>query len=188
MRAVLTIVAVSSTLVAVQNPREADKWKLADAATVRLSPQSFHQLPRKIIRSLEDRGCTIPQEFGNSEPHNVVSGEFMSRRQTDWAVLCSRKRNSSILVFWGGSVRKVSAVAPSPDIVFLQTIDGAGNIGFSRAISALGRDYILKHYEEYGGPKPPRIDHEGINDAYVEKASGVHYYYRGKWLELQGAD
>jgi hypothetical protein len=36
--------------------------------------------------------------------------------------------------------------------------------------------------------KPPRIDHKGIDDAFVGKASEVHYYYRGKWLELQGAD
>jgi hypothetical protein len=108
--------------------------------------------------------------------------------QKDWAVLCSRKRKLSILVFWGGSVRKVSATAVSPDIEFLQGIGGPGNIGFSRAISAVGRDYILKHYREYGGRKPPRIDHKGIDDAFVGKASEVHYYYRGKWLELQGAD
>jgi hypothetical protein len=179
---------LSSTLAAFQNQREADRWKLADAATVRLSPQSFRQLPRDIIRNLQNRGCTIPQEFGNSEPHNVVRGEFITRGQKDWAVLCSRKRNSSILVFWGGSVSKVSAIAASPDIGFLQTIDGARNIGFSRALGAVGRDYILKHYHAYGGPKPPSIDHQGINDVYVEKGSVVHYYHRGKWLELQGAD
>jgi hypothetical protein len=189
MRLLLTIVAVlSSTRFAVQNRLEVDQWKLADAATVRLLPQSFHQLPHSIIRSLQNRGCTIPQEFGNSEPHNVISGEFITKGQTDWAVLCSRKRRSSIFVFWGGSVRKVSAIAASPDIRFLQTIDGGGSIGFSRAIGAVGRHYILKHYHEYGGPKPPSIDHQGINDAYVEKGSVVHYYYRGKWLELHGAD
>src|SRR5882724_2741473 len=98
MRLLLTMVVLLSTLVAVQTQREADKWKLADAATVRLSPQSFHQLPRNIIRNLQNRGCTIPQEFGNSERHNVVSGEFITRGQRDWTVLCSRKRSSSILV------------------------------------------------------------------------------------------
>src|ERR1700730_8470134 len=103
MRLLLKIVVVlSSTIFAVQSQREPDQWKVADAATVRLSPQSFHQLPHNIIRSLQNRGCTIPQEFGNSEPHNVVSGEFITRGRRDWAVLCSRKRSSSILVFWGG--------------------------------------------------------------------------------------
>jgi len=102
------IVALSSTLVGVQNQREPNMWKLADTATVRLSPRSFHQLPHKIIRNLQERGCTIPQEFGNSDPHNVISGEFRTKGQRDWAVLCSRKRSSSILVFWGGSVHRFS--------------------------------------------------------------------------------
>jgi hypothetical protein len=38
------------------------------------------------------------------------------------------------------------------------------------------------------GPKPPPIDHLGIDDAFLEKASVVHYYYQGKWLQLTGAD
>jgi hypothetical protein len=63
-----------------------------------------------------------------------------------------------------------------------------GEISLIAESGAVGRDYILKHYHEYGGPQPPGIDHEGINDAYVEKGSAVHYYYLGKWLELQGAD
>ena len=188
MRLFLIIVVLSPTLVAFQNQHEAVKWKLADAATVRLSPQSFPWLPRDIIRNLQARGCSIPQEFGNRKPHNVVSGEFITRGQRDWAVLCSRNRNSSILVFWGGSVHKVSAISRSPDPGFLQTIDGGGSIGFSRAIGAVGRDYILKHYHEYGGPKPPSIDHQGIEDAFVQKGSVLHYYHLGKWLELRGAD
>lgn len=179
---------VSGTILVAQNQREPDKWKLADATTLRLSPQSFHQLPYNIIRNLQGRGCTIPQIFGANEPGNVVSGEFITKGQKDWAVLCSRNRNSSILVFRDGSVNRVSAVAPLPDSGFLQTIDGGGSIGFSRSIDAVGEDYILKHYHEYGGPKPPNIDHQGIADAFVEKASVVHYYHRGKWLELQGAD
>ncbi|PYR66590.1 MAG: hypothetical protein DMG20_12690 [Acidobacteria bacterium] len=40
----------------------------------------------------------------------------------------------------------------------------------------------------YGGPKPPPIDHLGINDVFIEKASVVWYFYQGKWLQLQGAD
>ena len=39
-----------------------------------------------------------------------------------------------------------------------------------------------------GGPKPPPIDHQGINDAFLEKASSVHYFHEGKWLRLTDAD
>ncbi len=106
----------------------------------------------------------------------------------DWAVLCSRNRVASILVFWNGSTKSVAEIARSDDKGFLQTIDGAGNVGFSRAIDVVGKDYILEHYREYGGRKPSRLKHQGINDAFVEKASSVHYFYRKRWLELQGAD
>ena len=92
------------------------------------------------------------------------------------------------MVFWRGSTKSVSEVAKVPDRNFLQTITEGGRIGFSRMIEAVDRDYILKHYEAYRGPKPPPIEHQGIDDAFIEKASVVRYYYRGKWLELQGAD
>ncbi len=165
-----------------------DKWSEADAATLRLSPAIFLQLPKNIVRYLEGRGCTIPQTYLSREPHNVISGEFARRGQTDWAVLCSRGGESSILVFWRGSTKSVAEIAKAPDRDFLQTITEGGKIGFSRMIGAVGRDYITKHYKASGSPEPPPINHQGIDDAYVEKASVVRYYYRGRWLELHGAD
>ena len=165
-----------------------DKWAVADSATLRLPPAAFSQLPKNIVQYLRVRGCTIPQTYLSSEPHNVISGEFARRGQTDWAALCSRNGESSILVFWRGSTKSVAEIAKTPDRGFLQTITEGGKIGFSRMIEAVDSGYIIKHYEAYGGPKPPPINHEGIDDAYVEKASVVRYYYRGRWLELQGAD
>jgi hypothetical protein len=70
----------------------------------------------------------------------------------------------------------------------LQTVDGKGTIGFSRYISTVDKQYIASHYRAYGGRKPPVITHHGISDAFLGKASTVHYRHRGKWLELQGAD
>ena len=64
----------------------------------------------------------------------------------------------------------------------------AAQIGYSRAISAVGREYIVRHAQIYGGPTPPQIDHQGIDDAFVEKGSVVLYWDRGKWLQLKGAD
>lgn len=165
-----------------------DKWEVADSATSRLPPTAFSQLPGKVVQYLQGRGCMVPQTYLSGVPHNVISGEFARRGQRDWAVLCSRNRESSILVFWRGSTKSVSEVAKVSDRDFLQTITEGGKVGFSRMIKAVDRDYILKHYEAYGGPKPPPIEHQGIDDAFVEKASVVRYYYGRKWLELQGAD
>jgi hypothetical protein len=140
------------------------------------------------VQFLQARGCTIPQTYLSREPHNVISGEFTRQGQIDWAVLCSRGGESSILVFWRGSTKFVSEIAKAPDRGFLQTVSEGGKIAFSRAIESVGGEYILSHYKEYGGRKPPPINHQGIDDAYVEKASVVRYYHRGKWLELKGAD
>ena len=165
-----------------------DKWQIADKATIRLNPAAFSQLPENIVSFLQKKNCTVPQSFFSSKPHNVIRGQFTKSGQFDWAVLCSRNRVSSILVFWNGSTNSVAEIASSPDNDFLQTIDGAGKIGFSRMIEVVGSDYILEHYREYGGKKPPKIKHQGINDAFVEKASSVHYFHRKKWINLQGAD
>jgi len=188
MKTILFTLIVASMLCIAPTAAAQDKWRVADSATVRLSPLAFPQLPGRVRQSLVARGCKIPQTFADTKPHNIISGEFARKGQTDWAVLCSKNRVSSILVFWGGSTRSVAEIAKGADRNFLQVVGGDGEIGFSRSIIAVGRAYILNHYREYGGLKPPRIDHQGIDDGYIEKASSVLYYHRGKWLELQGAD
>jgi hypothetical protein len=152
-----------------------------------LRPRSFRQLPAAIVESLEARKCLIPQYPYVKTPHNVIRGSFTGAKRNEWAVLCSRRGTSSILVFQSDPAKLVAELAPAKDDTYLQG-DEQGKLYFSRIIDAVGRDYILKHYEAYGGPKPPPIRHQGINDAFAEKASTVRYFYRGKWLELQGAD
>jgi hypothetical protein len=147
---------------------------------IKLSPRQFANLPAPIIRALEARRCLIPQaDFKANEKINVISGSFRTAGQKDWAVMCSRNGISSILVFWNGSPASVAEVARMNET------------GCWRALEVVGRQYILEHYEIYkesGAPKPPPIDHDGIDDAFCEKASTVRYWYRGKWLDLQGAD
>jgi hypothetical protein len=184
----LTLLFLASVLTFSQQVNAQEKWQIADKATVRLPPAAFSGLPKNIMAYLEARNCSVPQTFGNAAPHNVIRGRFVRSGQFDWAVLCSRNRVSAILVFWNGSTKSVAEIARSNDKGFLQTIDANGKIGFSRAINVVGEDYILEHYRAYGGSKPPRARHQGINDAFVEKASTVHYFYRKRWVKLQGAD
>jgi hypothetical protein len=167
-----------------------DEWDAAQAQIRRLHPSAFPQLPKNVSENLQARGCTIPQTYASAKPHNVIRGQFIRRGQTDWAVLCSRNAVSSILIFWRGSDKRVSEIEKLPDKNRLQTI-GNGQIGYSRAIHTVGKKYIMDHYNAYkasGAPEPPPIDHEGVDDGFLEKASDVHYYYRGKWLKLKGGD
>jgi hypothetical protein len=57
-----------------------------------------------------------------------------------------------------------------------------------RSIFAVGKTYIMEHYRRYRGPKPPVIDHEGIDVGLCDKASIVSYLYQNQWLTLAGAD
>lgn len=162
-------------------------WQKAEREIKRLPPATFKELPGDIVKQLEARGCTIPQSFVELQPHNVIRGQFARPGQTDWAALCSKEGKSSIVMFWGKPTACPAELATADDKTFLQGI-GEGRIGYSRLISAVGCDVVLEHYQAHGGPKPPPLNHEGIDAAFAEKASTVHYCYQGKWLTLTGSD
>jgi len=181
------ILPITTTLFAQFSDKLERRFDEAEQGIVRLSPSAFRELPRNVIRELQRRGCTIPQTPYTKNPHNVIRGEFAKPGQTDWAVLCSVKGVSSILVFWNSSEKNPAEIARMEDRIFLQGITAEG-VGLSRAIDPVGKDFITRHYDAYGGPKPPPINHQGVNDSFVEKASEVWYFYAGKWLKLTGAD
>jgi hypothetical protein len=157
------------------------------ARIVRLPPAVFRELPINLIKELERRGCTIPQETYSKKRNNVIKGAFAKPGQTDWAVLCSVKGVSTILVFWNGSEKNPAALAPTEDRIYIQGVKKY-QFWYSRGIRAIGRDFIMRHHQAYGGPQPPPINHQGIDDALVEKTSVVWYFYEGQWLKLTGAD
>lgn len=168
-------------------PDLSSQFKAAEQRIVRLRPSAFQQLPPELRVELERRGCLVPQDAESPRPHNVISGEFAWPGQKDWAVLCSIGGRSAILVFWAGRAAGPGSVAWADDRGFLQAL-GGGRIGFSRFISAAGRDTIKRHAREYRGPKPPLINHQGVDDAFSGKGSVTWYFHRGRWLALQGAD
>jgi hypothetical protein len=47
---------------------------------------------------------------------------------------------------------------------------------------------ILSLARAFDGPEPPAGEHSGINDAFVEKASTIHYCHDGQWHRLAGMD
>jgi hypothetical protein len=160
----------------------------ADSLTLRLPPSAFPKLPAPVRAYLQARGFRVPQPFC-SRSANVISGQFAHRGQTDWAVLASRGRVSTILVFWGGATRVVDTLASCPDRTYLQAIE-SGEIGFSRCITPTTRREIRGLYDAFAGGTRPGfpIDHDGIEDSFVEKGSVVRSRRDGKWEELAGAD
>jgi hypothetical protein len=153
----------------------------------RLPLEAFPELPAAVAGVLRARGCTVPQPFPEGAPLNVVRGEFFAKGEAGWAVLCSVNNSTALLAFRNDRDTSPDTLATSDDLHYVQEL-GGDQIGYSRQIAAVGREFIMDHYRAYGGAEPPPIDHQGIDDAFLEKASITWYFYQGKWLQLQGAD
>jgi hypothetical protein len=153
----------------------------------RLAVEAFPNLPPAIAGVLRARNCKVPQPSPDGAPRNAIPGEFFAKGEAGWAVLCSVNGSTALLAFRNAGDTNPATVTTNEDGVYLQEL-GGGRLAYSRKITAVRRDFIMRHYRSYGGPEPPPIDHQGIDDAFLEKASVTWYFHNGKWLRLQGAD
>ena len=152
----------------------------------RLKPSDFPELPDPVVAVLNTQRCTIPQPDSKGK-RNVIHGTFFTADEQSWAVLCSSRGRSYILVFRDGNDRSPEKIANREESAYAGgTPDGPA--WFQREIRPVGGEFITAHYRAYGGPKPPPIRHQAIDDAFLEKASITWYRHNGKWLQLQGAD
>jgi len=161
-------------------------WVRADEQTVRLKPSTFRTLPSAVRTELEHRGCTIPQPSGGGQPQNAVSGSFITAEQTDWAVLCSRNNRSTILVFRAGTSDHIDELAEEPDLQYLQVISRDNKIGYSRMLTALNAQSFRSRAIKRSALKT--INHDGVEDAFIEKGSLIWYWSGVKWVKVSGAD
>jgi hypothetical protein len=164
-----------------------DDWRHADEATVRLGPDAFPALPLGLRTALVQRGCTIPQPYasGGQKKKNVITGEFTSAGQTDWAVLCSREKRSAILLFRGGRSDQVDSLAEAPDAQYLQVVASGREIGYSRLI-AVATPALMRRHSRKGTLRA--ADHDGIENMFLGKASVVWYRSGGKWIQVSWSD
>ena len=123
------------------------------------------------------------------KPNNVIKGEFARPGQIDWAVLCSVKGVSTILVFWNGSENNPAALLPAADSNYVQGAGGDRGWAYSRWIEPMGMADIVRYHdlEHLGIPLPP-IEHQGIDHGFQGKAFEVWYYYDGESLKVAGGD
>jgi hypothetical protein len=185
-RAVLAVVSVvlPSTLPA-QTPGQ---WAAAARAISRLSPAAFPELPPQVRQALDRQGCTVPQSFAEDRPHNVIRGRFARAGQLDWAVLCSRRDSSAVLIFWGGRASELQELGRrTADAGFLQHV-GGGQIGYSHVIRTVGPAELRERAGPDGAALPVEPEHDGLEDAFAEKFSAISYLEEGRWLLVGGAD
>ena len=142
---------------------------------------TFHDPPVVILQELRSRGCRLPDKKSKGV---IIQGEFFKPGQSDWASLCSTKKDTSLLVFPDGSREGVEVLEMMPR-------------GFSKwSISVINRERLNEIKSTWGlrGPAPTEIDHQGISSVveFGEKGAGcfycysaqerAHYYDEGRWL------
>lgn len=94
---------------------------------------------------------------------------------------------SRILVINSSTGEIIAALGEGPNEDFLQAIDGAETLWFSRRISRVNSRILAKRVSSAPG-QPPESWREGIDDYFVEKAASVRYWHQGAWRTAPGAD
>lgn len=171
-------------LIVLAAPVEAWRIRKAQEPEIqRLLPRDFKALPQKAIKELEALGCAIPQSAASEEdsaPHNVISGSFAQKGQTDWAVLCSTNGVSSIVVLWGGPAKCESRLPPGSDKAFLGSGNSICGLSYLRRIQGVtSKKHIALRLKMDRKVKLPPIDHAAISDEYNDEL--IHYCSGGKW-------
>ena len=184
---VIGVAIIAGSSAAAEHTME-ERFAAAVREIVRLEPSALPQLPSQIADWMQAEGYAVPQSFCDSLPHNAVSGNLNEDRTLDWAVLCSRADTSSVAVFWSGSTDSVLMIEPSPDGGWLQTMDGAGAIGYSRMLFIRTPPSLKYRYKEYDLALPDWVVHDAVEDYFCEKGSAVLYWRNGKEERLMGAD
>jgi hypothetical protein len=145
---------------------------------IRLLPvSSFPQLPPEVALQLDHLGCMIPQTYEAREPENAIHGSFEKKGSGDWAVLCSVNHVTTLYVFFQSDLDRPIPLRHQPDNEWL------------------GVEWSLDYGSAWGiARRPPRLmrptdnaDHDGIDDAFVEKSDTVHYFENGHWTTIDGS-
>ena len=141
------------------------------AADEHVTPDHLTWMEASLRTRLKSLNCNIPLKIDGIRVTPVIIGQFATTGRIDLAVICVTDNESLVLIYWGGEFKCAD------------TFQSNG-----QSISVVGKHYIMSHYEAYGGLEPPDIEHEGINDIILEKASVVQFCHNGTWIELTGAD
>jgi hypothetical protein len=169
-----------------------------------LPPSQFPELPARFRQQLENRGCSIPQVSGwPLEPGvteatqarmNVIAGHFARNDQVDWAALCRKDGQSSILVFWGKPTACAAELAPETDSEALRGEESQDFRGwiFSRRINwspGGAKDFATEADEGHWLKKPPDYraqGHAAITDtAYASLSIRTYYCSGGNWYTFE---
>ena len=149
---------------------------------IRLLPvASFPNLPEEVAAQLERMGCMIPQSYEAQQPENVIEGAFRAPNSRDWAALCSVAGKTTLYVFFAGHYNSAEPLRSQGDTLWLGAEPGSSAYGSAWGIAVRNAADMRESRQWHG---TVRFDHDGIEDARLERSATVHYWQAGKWLAL----
>ncbi|MGC2640001.1 MAG: hypothetical protein WA294_22680 [Acidobacteriaceae bacterium] len=151
-----------------------------EAYRIRLLPlASFPNLPAAVAAQLSRRGCMIPQTFEAQQPENVIEGAFQKAASSDWAALCSVNGSTTLYVFFAGTFDQPIAVRTQADAAWLGAEPGSSVFGSAWGIAARSAAYLRAARPLRG---EANFDHDGIEDARLERSVTIRYWQQSRWL------
>lgn len=152
-----------------------------------LPVDSFPQLPAAVQDALTRRGCLIPQTYEAHQPENAIHASFQHPGSSDWAVLCSARGVTSLLVFFSSNYADPSVLATAPETEHLQPYGASPVLGFNWAIDSASPQDV--HEAQLGmRHPPPRVDHDALADSVVDRRTIYHFYSKNAWTLLDTQD
>jgi hypothetical protein len=150
---------------------------------IRLLPlASFPALPAAVAAQLEQRKCMVPQTYAAREPENVMHGSLEKKGSDDWAVLCSVDGATTLYVFFQSQLSAPIVLRHQRDAEWLGS-EVLGAYGSAWGISRRGPSQI--HPAKELAAKHVVFDHDGIEDAFIDKSSSTHYFQDGSWTIIE---
>lgn len=158
-----------------------------EGSTRYVRPVDFADMPQSVRQTLDQRGCAIPQEHPG-EPHNAFAGSFTGAGTAEWAVLCSVRYVSAILILDAATGVVRDSTDRSADESWVQGA-GEGRWEYSRHITLRPlADIRAWRTDTKGDSIPQPIDHDAISQAFSGKYSEAIYRGQGRWFRVLTGD
>jgi hypothetical protein len=161
----------------------ADAQTSASTSIPRLGLEAFPDVPPTVREALRRRGCRVPQSYGQRQPHNLIAGSFTDAGRREWAVLCSVRDTSTIVVVSQAGV-VVDSLERSADAASIEQMPDLGPV-YVRRLNRVSPAQLRSAPHDPEGPNAPRqVDHDAIKVVHDGKGSSTIYKTAGRWMQV----
>ncbi len=163
-----------------------------------LLPHKHPDLPAHIADWLDEQRYVIPQYIPDEDleeyfPINAITGEFIKKGQTDWAVYCTNRKTTAIIIFKDGKVESPEIMDTYPGSISQDRPEGAPLGCCYNRISTISPVDIYTTYlvmRSYSGvSQPPPLYHDGIFfGSLLFFGASIYFKFEGEWHSMLASD